>query len=124
MALADVKVYFKQVETQWLEAKNDLKDLEQALKDGYITEERLTDIKADFDIIDTNYQRLAYIMHLFAIPNRHSHKQSKAEQDLAKKLTLVQADDDYVGLENQDALTNLRKHIDQLLIESTKEKQE
>lgn len=124
MALADVKVYFKQVETQWFEAKNDLKDLEQALKDGHITEEHLEAIKADFDTIDTNYQRLAYIMHLFAIPNRHSRKQSHAEQELINKLTLVHADADYVKLENQNALTNLRKHIDQLLVELAKEKQE
>lgn len=94
------------------------------MKDGYITDERLNDIKADFDVIDTNYQRLAYIMHLFAIPNRHSRKQSKAEQDLVKKLTLVHANDDYVRLENSDALASLRKHIDQLLVESTKEEQE
>ena len=114
MALADVKVYFKQVEDQWFEAKADLADFEQALKDKHITEDQLADVEENFAILDENYQRLAYIMHLFAIPNRHSRKLTQADLKLADKFSLVGADEDYVLKENEDALKNLRAEITRL----------
>lgn len=114
MSLVDVKIYFKQVENQWFEAKTDLVDFEQALKDGYITEDRLESVKEDFAVIDENYQRLAYIMHLFAIPNRHSKHLTKADQKLADTLSLAKADTDYVLQENEDALVRLRADIKEL----------
>lgn len=114
MALADVKTYFKQVEDQWFEAKADLADFEQALKDKHITEDQMADVKENFAILDENYQRLAYIMHLFAIPNRHSRKLTTADIKLANKLSLVGADEDYVLRENEDALKNLRAEIARL----------
>lgn len=114
MALADVKVYFKQVEDQWFEARHDLADFEQALKDGYITEDKLKDVKEDYAIIEANYQRLAYIMHLFAIPNRHSRTLTLADKKLVDKLSLVRANSNYVLQENQDALKKLRIDIKKL----------
>lgn len=114
MALADVKIYFKQVEDQWFEARENLTDFEQALKEGYITEDRLACVKEDFAIIDDNYQRLAFIMHLFAIPNRHSKKLTQSDKMLIEKLSLAHADSTYVIKENEDALARLRADIKKL----------
>ncbi len=51
-----------------MEAKEDLKDFDEALKAGCITEEKLQQVKDDFERIDMNYQRLLYVDYLINIP--------------------------------------------------------
>ena len=113
MALADVKAYFKQVEQMRQDAKSDLEDFEQGLKDGYVTEDRVAEIRDEFAKIDTNYQRLLYIMWLFDIPNRRAKKVkfNKANQDLIARFSLAKSDAEAVQLENSDALAKLRQEI-------------
>ena len=49
MALIDVKEYYYTMLNQYLEAKNDLKDFESALHDGYITEDRLVGVQEEVE---------------------------------------------------------------------------
>ena len=44
MAIKDVKVYFYNMLGQYLEMKEDLKDFDQALQDGHITEDKLEEV--------------------------------------------------------------------------------
>lgn len=115
MAIADVKSYFRKVEKQYRELKGNLKDFDEAFAKGHITEDKLTEVKNWCNVVETNYERLAYIMHLLAIPNKHSKKLSRADEKLRKTLTLVKADEDYVLEENRDALVNLRKELEKLV---------
>ena len=61
MALIDFKRYMFQVEAQYVEMKEDLKDFEQALKDGYITEDKLVSVREYVEMLEQNYKRLLYI---------------------------------------------------------------
>jgi len=75
MALRDVKEYYYIMLSQYIEVKEDLADFEQALKDGYITEDKLTDIQQDVLNIKNNLDRIQYIMYLFELPNRKNKKE-------------------------------------------------
>ena len=115
MAVADVKAYFKKVEKQYRELKDNMKDFDEAFAKGYITEDRLTEVKKWCNVVETNYERLAYIMHLLAIPNKHGKKLTKADEKLRQSLSMLKADENYVLVENQDALVNFRKEVEKLL---------
>lgn len=116
MALSDVKAFLKQQEAVRNEMKADMKDFEEALAAGHITEDQLTGIKEEFDLVDTNYQRLLYIMYLFEIPNRNSRRTKflKANQNLIKQFSLNKSDAEAIKLENESALTQLRAEIKRL----------
>lgn len=116
MAVTDAKAYFKKMEAQRNEMKADLADFEQGLADGYITEEQLADIKADFDYVDTNYKRLAYIMYLLDIPNRTAkkNKYKGANRDLIEQFAITRSDEEAVILENENILDHFRTEIKRL----------
>ena len=133
MALADVKIYFKQLEAQRNEMQADLADFEKAMRQGYITEDRLEDVKADFAIVDTNYQRVAYLIWLFEIPARKKqHKTKKQRQaayirkakaakhyaqdkELINKFSLAKSDMEAVLAENENVLLKFKEDLNKLI---------
>lgn len=116
MAVKDVKQYYYAMQAQYLEMKADLADFEQALKDGFITEDQLKAAKEDVFVIEANYNRLSYIMYLLEMPNRQSKKAKYANQN--KKLENYFADNladcSSLQLENKSALSNLRQELKKL----------
>ena len=74
MAVSDFRQYLGTVQRQYLEMKEDLRDFETALKDGFITEEKLQDAIEDVNKIETNYNRLLYVAYLLELPNRKESK--------------------------------------------------
>jgi predicted RNA-binding protein associated with RNAse of E/G family len=62
MAIRDVKDYYFKMVAQYLEMKADLADFEQALKDGFITEDQMQAAFDEVDKVQQNYERLSYIM--------------------------------------------------------------
>ena len=67
MAIKDVKDYFYMMLLQYIEEKQNLKDFEEALKDGLITEDQMQEAIEIVARLEENYHRLAYIMYLFDI---------------------------------------------------------
>lgn len=116
MALRDVKDYYSKMFLQYLEMKNDLADFEQALKDGYITEDQLEELKAEFNNIEINYHRLSYIMYLLELPNRKSKqpRYKKANSKLESYFSQTNSTAKDVELENEGALNELRKQVKKL----------
>lgn len=76
MAIRDVKHYYYTMQNQYLLMKADLKDFEEGLKSGYITEDQLTEFQEDVAKVEQNFHRLGYIMFLLEQPNRASKKNS------------------------------------------------
>ena len=80
MALIDVKEYYYTMLNQYLEAKNDLKDFESALQDGYITEDRLVGVQEEVEKLKSNLDSIftifikAYSLLYLSLPVVHSHK--------------------------------------------------
>ena len=123
MALRDVKDYYFKMLSQYMEMKADLADFEQALKDGFITEDQLQAAFEAVDRVQQNYERLSYIMYLLNLPNRKS-KQKKyniMNNALLEEFAKRGADCSAVELENIDALKAFKAEMEQLHIPKTTE---
>lgn len=116
MALRDVKEYYFKMLGQYFEMKADLADFEQALKDGFITEDQMQTAIEDVDKVKQNYERLSYIMYLLNLPNRKSkqEKYNKMNQKLVAEFEAQHADIKSVELENRDALKAFREEMERL----------
>ena len=118
MALRDVKEYYFKMLSQYIEMKADLADFEQALKDGFITEDQLQAAFEEVAKVQQNYERLSYIMYLLNLPNRKS-KQKKynvTNNAIVTEFAKRGADRSAVELENMDALKAFKTEMEQLNI--------
>ena len=122
MALRDVKEYYFKMLGQYFEMKADLADFEQALKDGFITEDQMQAAIEDVDKVKQNYERLSYIMYLLNLPNRKSKQEKyiKMNKKLVAEFEARQADTKSVQLENRDALKAFREEMERLQKEENK----
>ena len=116
MAIRDVKEYYFKMLSQYMEMKADLADFEQALKDGFITEEQMQAAFAEVDRVQQNYERLSYIMYLLNLPNRKSKqkKYNTMNSALVAEFEKLGADCKAVELENMDALKLFRAELERL----------
>lgn len=116
MAVNDVKDYYYKMLAQYLEMKADLVDFEQALKDGFITEDQMQTAIEEVNALQVNYDRLTYIMYLLELPKRDSKKikYNKANKKLLAAFKNKKADINAVELENKSALDNFRKELKRL----------
>lgn len=118
MAIIDVKRYYYEVLMQYLEMKEDIADFEEALKSGYITEDKLEEVKNDIYLVKENLDRLSYIMHLLNLPKR-KEKQTKYKQQNSKL-------ENYFALNNATSKnvieenTNVLKHFKEAIVEIKK----
>lgn len=116
MAIRDFKKYLYKIGTQYTTMKTDLADFEEALKEGFITEDRLKDLKEEVGFLEANYQRLLYVAYLLEIPRQKS-KQAKHKQNnkqLINYFDNIKASEDYVYAENESLLTEIRAEIKKL----------
>ena len=116
MAIKDVKQYYYAMQAQYLEMKADLADFEQALADGHITEDQLEAVKEDIFKLESNYDRLTYIMYLLEIPNRSSKqaKHAQTNKALLNFFDLQGATQAIIEEENKSTLDHLRQELKNL----------
>lgn len=116
MALRDVKEYYYKVAALYAESKADFEDFEKGLADGYVTEEKVLEVKEELNNLEINFNRLAYIMYLFELPNRKSKqdKYKKANKKVGDALAERGADEEAVLNESKSALDNFRKSLKEL----------
>ena len=110
MAVKDVRNYFYTMLVQYLEEKQNLADFEEALKEGFITEEQMQDAMTNVADLENNYHRLVYIMYLLDMPNKKSKKVGyvRQYQPILDELKRLGADIDSVKKENSDALVHFK----------------
>lgn len=110
MAIKDVRNYFYTMLCQYIEEKQNLADFEEALKEGYITQEQMQEAMENVANLETNYHRLVYIMYLLDMPNRKSKKSDyvKQHKTILEELQRLGADADSVKDENTDALIHFK----------------
>jgi hypothetical protein len=120
MAVNDVRNYFYTMLSQYLEEKQNLADFEEALKEGYITQEQMQEALDTVSNLETNYHRLVYIMYLLDMPNRKSKKKGyvKQHKTILDELQKLGADVDSIKEENSDALVHFKAALKSLKKES------
>lgn len=116
MAVIDVKKYYYKMLAQYIEMKNDLQDFEQALADGFVTEEQVLAAKEEVDRLEENYQRLTYIMYLLELPKRASKRRKfeKSHEKFMERFKQVGADIDSIVDENTSCLMHFRDELEKL----------
>ena len=121
MAVKDVKEYYFKLIAQKAELEADLADFEEALKNGFITEEQMQAAKDELIPYQINLDRLTYIMYLLELPNRKSKKAKFAKQNkkILNELEKRNADEQSVISENESALDAFRKEVKELLNKKT-----
>ena len=121
MAVNDVKEYYFKLIAQKAELEADLADFEEALKNGFITEEQMQAAKDELIPYQINLDRLTYIMYLLELPNRKSKKAKFAKQNkkILNELEKRKADEHSVISENKSALDTFRKEVKELLNKKT-----
>lgn len=117
MAVKDVKEYYFKLQAQKAELEADLADFEEALQNGFITEEQMQAAKDELTPYQINLDRLTYIMYLLELPARDSKKArfTNQNQKILNELKKRKADEDSVIDENKSALDNFRKEVKKLL---------
>ena len=121
MAARDVKEYYFKLIAQKAELEADLADFEEALKNGFITEEQMQAAKDELIPYQINLDRLTYIMYLLELPNRKTKKAKFAKQNkkILDELGKRNADEESVIAENKRALDAFRKEVKELLNKKT-----
>ena len=121
MAVKDVKEYYFKLIAQKAELEADLADFEEALKNGFITEEQMQAAKDELVPYQINLDRLTYIMYLLELPNRKTKKAKFANQNkkILDELGKRNADEQSVIAENKSALDTFRKEVKELLNKKT-----
>ena len=121
MAARDVKEYYFKLIAQKAELEADLVDFEEALKNGFITEEQMQAAKDELIPYQINLDRLTYIMYLLELPNRKTKKAKFAKQNkkILDELEKRNADEQSVISENKSALDGFRKEVKELLNKKT-----
>ena len=124
MAIRDFNLYLANVQAQVLATKNDLADFEQGLKDGYVTEQQVEDLRAEYQRIDDNYQRLLYVGYLLELPKPKWRKKRfrRKHDDLEIYLDKANATEDKVIKENEVAMELIKNEIAKLKTSSNNEK--
>lgn len=115
MAKKDVIKYFYQVQNEYMEMVDCLKDVQIAQKDGKVDREQLSQLQQEVSKIKINYERLAFIVMLLNLPQKSSKKEKakKAQGKLYQYFDDVLATDAAVINECEDVLKELKKHIKQ-----------
>lgn len=123
MAIRDFNLYLANVQAQVLATKNDLADFEQGLKDGYVTEQQVEDLRAEYQRIDDNYQRLLYVGYLLELPKSKWRKKKfrRKHDDLEIYLDKANATEDKVIKENEVAMELIKNEIAKLKTSSNNE---
>ena len=121
MAAKDVKESYFKLIAQKAELEADLADFEEALKNGFITEEQMQAAKDELIPYQINLDRLTYIMYLLELPNRKAKKAKFAKQNkkILDELGKRNADESSVIAENKSALDAFRKEVKELLNKKT-----
>ena len=121
MAARDVKEYYFKLIAQKAELEADLADFEEALKNGFITEEQMQAAKDELIPYQINLDRLTYIIYLLELPNRKTKKAKFAKQNkkILDELIKRNADEQSVISENKSALDAFRKEVKELLNKKT-----
>ena len=121
MEAKEVKEYYFKLIAQKAELEADLADFEEALKNGFITEEQMQAAKDELIPYQINLDRLTYIIYLLELPNRKTKKAKFAKQNkkILDELIKRNADEQSVISENKSALDAFRKEVKELLNKKT-----
>ena len=106
MAKAHVVQYFLEVENQYLEMAENLKEMQQLAAENKVSADDYEQMIKEVETIKSNYERIGYIMFLLNKPNRKNKKIDSTTLSWYK--ALKSASKEAIIDENRDALCTLK----------------
>lgn len=111
MARRDVIQYFLEVENEYVETQETVKELQQLALDGKVEESTYLTAKENIDIIKQNYERIAYIIFLLNKPNRKEKAKYDESVNKAWYDYLKSSSKEAIVDESKDALAEFKKMV-------------
>ena len=109
MAKRDLNLYYLQVQNQYFELQDQIKDLEIALKDNILTEEQFDEAMKSINVVKDNYERLSYVIMLLNKPKNPS-KAAKYDKTYKQWYDYLKGNSkEAIFDENYDALVDFRE---------------
>ena len=109
MAKSDVNLYFLQVQNEYFEMLENLKEFKDLAKEGKISQEEYEDMVKQVDLVRANYERIAYIIMLLNKPNRKDKEQADVNRSWYQELQ--GASKEVIINECKDVLCDLKELI-------------
>lgn len=106
MAKSHVVQYYLEVENQYLEMAENLKEMQQLVAENKISADECEQVLKEVEVLKANYERIAYIMFLLNRPNRKNKKVDATTLSWYKALKT--ASKEAILDENKDALCTIK----------------
>ena len=109
MSKKDVNLYFLQIQYEYFELLDNLKEFKELASEGRVSQEEYDQFLKQIELVKSNYERIAYIMMLLNKPN----KKDKQDADMYKTWynELPFASKEAIMDENKDVLKELKEYI-------------
>lgn len=112
MAKVDVNAYFLQVQEQYIKMRRIIDDFNEELKEKRVTQEHYDKVKRQYELIENNYERLAYFMMLLNQPKKKKGKERDAREHRKLYDRLKCASKEAILDENKNALIELKQLVE------------
>ena len=109
MAKADVNLYFLEVQNEYFEMLDNLKEFKELAQEGKITQEDYDQMLKEVELVKSNYERIAYIIMLMNKPNRKDKEQADINKSWYNALS--GASKEAIINESKDVLADLKAMI-------------
>lgn len=106
MSVKHIKQEFNKICKDYHEMLEVLHDLEEAVSENVISEERFKELSAPIEVVKTNYLRWSYMMFLLDMPNKKS-KQKKYKKQFSEPPYIDRK-------ENTSEINKLRDNISEI----------
>ena len=111
MALVDIKQHYMQITNQYFEMLRDTKDLEDAYKDGMLSEEQILQAKEMLEVVKNTYMTWSSIMYDLSKPKRKSKMKKFREQNKDIEEGLKGYTSEEIIDENFNVLTKFKEYV-------------
>lgn len=112
MSVKHIRKEFQRICGDYKEMLDTVHELEQAVSDNIVSQEKLDEVKQSLETIKTNYMRWSWIIHLLDLPN-NKEKQKKYNRQFQNR---IQTNDKLKTEEEEDreALSTFRDKINSI----------
>lgn len=112
MSVKHVKKYFDQISNDYIEMLDVIHELEQAVSENIVSQEKLDETVKSVERLKDNYMRWSYMMYLLNLPNK-KEKKKVYEKRMSNFLSKIPKKDriDEVLKENKNSIKEFKDKI-------------
>ena len=109
MAKGDINLYFLEVQDQYFEMLDNLKEFKELAVEGKVSQDEYDQMLREVELLKSNYERIAYIIMLLNKPKKS--KRENADINNSWYNALSGASKEVILDENKDVLVDLKNLI-------------